>query len=139
MLDYFCEEGWGPEQFDPDEVIPLIDSELDALARAQATWPDETDCDRLDASYAALRARGIIALHNAGYTQSDGFSDCAEVYHDLTGDEEIVGCCFYHEQDLERALEGDGLYIAFGALEKADGADLAIGQVVRDELERVGL
>lgn len=74
--------------YDPDEVDSMIDDILEddgdeAMLRAvvapefdkktaeEASWPDTTDCDRLDQAFAELNSRGIISLHNAGYTMSD--------------------------------------------------------------------
>ena len=39
-----------------------------STAAAQATWPAETDCDRLDKAFADLEQHGIVARQN--------FSDC---------------------------------------------------------------
>lgn len=43
-------------QFAADEIV-RAQARLDA---ERATWPDETDCDRLDRVEAALRERGIV-------------------------------------------------------------------------------
>jgi hypothetical protein len=37
----------------------------EAHARAQATWPAVTDCDRLDAAFAEMEARGIVARQDS--------------------------------------------------------------------------
>jgi hypothetical protein len=46
----------------------------------------------------------------------------------------------YHGKDLERAVRGGGLYVAFGPVdpgeEETKGPE--IGNIVREELERVG-
>ena len=54
------------------------------------TWPAVTDCDRLDQAFAALNARGIIALQNAGYTQSDGYGDISQSYDERTSTDMLV-------------------------------------------------
>jgi hypothetical protein len=84
---------------------------------------------------------GIVALHYAGYTQSDGFVDCNEaaVWLQEKGTK-VIGCCFYTEQDLEHLLHGDStlLYISFGNyFEKPTAVE--IGQIIVDELKAVGL
>lgn len=87
----------------------------------EKTWPKETDVDRLEAAFAQLEKVDIIALHNAGVTQSDGRSDAGEEYH-ARKDEGLRsrGFVFYHRQDIDGALVGGDLYIAFGAFEDAD-------------------
>jgi hypothetical protein len=93
-----------------------------------------TDCDRLDQAFAAMNASGIIALHNAGMTMSDGISDVAEVLHQ-SNRAKIRGYCFYHGQDLERAVEGAGLTLAFGDLDDDSAAKARIGNEVKKVLE----
>jgi hypothetical protein len=61
-----------PDELDPDEVAGAVDAAMAELEKQKVTWPRVTDCDRLNSVFAALSAKGIIALQNAGYTQSDG-------------------------------------------------------------------
>ena len=112
-------------------------SEFQAKREAEATWPQVTDCDRLDAAFDALNGIGIIALHNAGYTISDGISDVSEVLAESDRDK-VKGYCFYHEQDVERAIEGHGLTLAYGDIEDTAGGKRTIGELVKAELERQG-
>lgn len=95
-----------------------------------------TDCDRLDEAFQALEGRGILALQNAGYTMSDGHDDAREVLIHEPG--RYQGYCFYHGQDLERAVEGRGLMIAFGHAEGDVPDKVKVGLAVKEELERVG-
>ena len=52
-----------------------------------------------------------------GYTQSDGHSDVSEAYQELENKSKILGYCFYHGQDLERAVLGEGLFLTFGTID----------------------
>jgi hypothetical protein len=141
--------------YSPDEIHEMIDDileddadeamlraavapEFDKKFAAEASWPDTTDCDRLDQAFDKLNSRGIIALHNAGYTMSDGISDVAEVLHER-GRKGIQGYCFYHEQDVERAVKGAGLMVAFGDLDDGAIKKAEIGRLVRDVLQESGL
>lgn len=95
--------------------------ERDALER---TWTDRGVNDDLDAAFEALNARGIVALQDPGWTQSTSW----EVAHEHREARErrgetVRGAVFYHSQDLERALEGGGLYLAFGAFVDAYSAE----------------
>ena len=83
---------------------------------------------------------GIVALHYAGYTQSDGFEDCNEEAMWLhEKGEKVVGCCFYTEQDLEHILHEDTtlLYISFGNYFEKPTAE-EVGQIIVDELKANG-
>lgn len=140
--------------YDSDEVHEMIDDILEAdadepflrssvagefaeKAAVETSWPERTDCDRLDEAFKSLNASGIIALQNAGYTMSDGLSDVAEVLHER-GRSDIKGYCFYHGQDLERGVAGDGLMIAFGDLDDDRTKKSEIGEIVKQILEQSG-
>ena len=125
---------------DADEAMlrAAVLPEFEKKAAAEASWPARTDCDRLDDAFAELNAAGIIALHNAGYTMSDGHEDVGEELH-RRGRNGIRGYCFYHGQDLERAVAGEGLTLAFGDLDAEDDQKVVIGREVKQALERAGL
>jgi hypothetical protein len=73
-------------------------------------------------AFAELDRRGIIALQNAGYTMSDGWSDVAEKRHRAEQNGRTMrGGVFYHGQDAARARAGGPLYLAFGSF--ADDPD----------------
>ena len=114
-----------------------LDTEFTAKAIAEKAWPKETDCDRLDKAFAELHRNGICALQNAGYTQSDGHSDVAQVVVD-EGRHKFHGFCFYHGQDLERAVHGEGLLLAFGDLDEVEADIVAVGHTVTATLNRHG-
>ena len=122
---------------DVDELEAFLEQEFERKVAAEASWPSETDCDRLDRVFDRLHEEGICALSNAGYTMSDGRSDVAEAvgqapkghYH---------GYCFYHGQDVERAVDGHGLMIAFGNLTDDDERSLAVGHRIAEALSLAG-
>jgi Domain of unknown function (DUF6891) len=135
------EELYAPGELDPADLESAIDEAVAKHEAAKKTWPAVTDCDRLDAAFAELNKRGIIALHNAGFTQSDGYEDFRAALKKHPKRATVIGYCFYHSQDVEHAVQGEGLYLAFGPArakeEETKGSE--IGRVVRDELERAGL
>lgn len=56
---------------------------------------------KLEAAFQSLMKQGIVALHDTGYTQLEGFEDCNEIATELyRKGEKVIGCCFYTEQDL---------------------------------------
>jgi hypothetical protein len=70
----------------------------------------------IDAAFEALNREGIVALQAAGYTQSDAWDDVNELAARRRAKGEAPrGGCFYHEQDLERAVRGEGLMLGFGS------------------------
>ena len=124
---------------DADEAYlrSSVAPEFEKKLAAEASWPEETDCDRLDRAFAELNAIGVIALHNAGYTMSDGISDVGEVLH-RKDRATVKGYCFYHGQDVERAVAGNGLMIAFGDVDENKAEKGSVGSLVRDQLETHG-
>lgn len=141
LMDIFCEEMYAPGELEPNDVSVALDSEFTKWEAEKHTWPDVTDCDRLDSAFAAMNKRGIVAMQNAGYTQSDGFDDFREAYENHPNKSSVLGYCFYHGQDLERAVRGAGLFLAFGPVNPSEEETKGplIGNIVREELEHAGL
>jgi hypothetical protein len=141
LLAIFCDERYEPGELAPDDVDAALDREFEQLEAEKTTWPAETDCDRLDRAFDAIAQRGIIALQNAGYTQSDGYEEVQQAYGDVEDEDRIIGYCFYHGQDLERAVRNGGLYVAFGPAEpeEEETQGPVIGRIVCEELQRAGL
>ena len=141
LINLFSDEICSSCDVAPEQVITVIDDDMEALKEEKADWPSVTDCDRLEAAFASLRSSGLISVENAGYMQSDSTQHINELYQAQPNKDDIVGYCFYHRTDLERAVRGMGLYLAFGpidaALEDSEGAK--IGEVVRQALEAQGL
>ncbi|MEM7504236.1 MAG: hypothetical protein AAF417_19505 [Pseudomonadota bacterium] len=140
-MGVFCEEMYAPGELERNEVRAAIDIEWANWEVEKQTWPEVTDCDRLDSAFAAMNSRGVIALQNAGYTQSDGYDDFRDAYQSFPNKASVLGYCFYHGQDLDRAVLGHGLYLAFGPVDPQAEETIGpkVGNVVREELERVGL
>jgi len=137
MIDEIIDDGELDDEADEAFLRSTIAPEFEKKTLAEKSWPDQTDCDRLDLAFEALNAEGIIALHNAGYTQQDGFSDVGEALYQA-GEERFKGYCFYHEQDVERAVDGGGLTIAFGDLDGDKAKCTEIGYAVKQVLEKHG-
>ncbi len=107
--------------------------------RPKPSWPATTDFDRLDAVFQALDKSGILALHNAGNTQSDARSDAGEAWHDRGGAKSgLRGFVFYHGQDVEHVLADGQLYIGFGLFEGSDAKPIDIARQAGDALAAAG-
>lgn len=128
------------DEVDEDWLKKAIHREFAAKRKVEKTWPKVTDCDHLDRAFEALERQGVIALHMAGFTQTDGLEAVEDAYREAGGKKsKYAGHCFYTEQDQERALDGSGLYIGFGHLSGDDAKGVEVGQRVRAALEREGL
>jgi hypothetical protein len=125
------------EEVDEKAMHQAIDAEFTRKEEEEKSWPSATDCDRLDSTFIKLNKSGICACQNAGYTMSDGYSDVAEALAHR-GKENFHGYCFFHGQDIERAIEGHGLTIAFGDLDDEVEKTIAVGHYVKHALEEAG-
>lgn len=141
ILEIMCEELYAPGDLDENAVAVAITSSIAEWQAGQKEWPDETDCDRLDQAFAKLNQHGVIALHNAGMTQSDGYDDFREIYEDHPKQNEIIGYCYYHGQDLARVARGGPLFFSFGPcdpkLEETEGPK--VGRAIVKHLTDAGL
>ena len=121
-------------------VRELVEAEVAQQKAEQEAWPAVTDCDRLDRAFAALRSDGVLAIHNAGMTPSEGIDEVSEQYRAAGGKKSgIVGYCFYHRQDMEYALKHRALGLAYGAIDGDAVRGAEIGKCVRDALVSAGL
>lgn len=113
---------------------------IEAREKLEASWPAETMNDRIDAAFKELSEAGIVALQGAGYTMSDGWDETNDIAAQL--DPAPRGAVFYHWQDLERGVRGEGLWLAYGAYVEGDGheqASLAIAAEACEALRRHGV
>lgn len=124
---------------DVDESMlrALIDEEFQRKALEEKSWPEITDCDRLDDVFDDLNGAMIIALQNAGYTTSDGHDDVGAI-HARQPHGTYKGYCFYHGQDLERAVAGEGLWLAFGDMKDTGVGKTAIAAAIIEALKHHG-
>ena len=100
--DYAIED---EDQLDERWLRQVIGEYYHRHQEASKGWKRPTDFDRLAKVFDELNSEGIIALHKAGYTKQDGYSDVGEVIHMLDRSIKPIGYCFYHTQDLERAVD----------------------------------
>lgn len=132
------------DQVEPDALEAaaerLTQAAFAAHAREQATWPAVTDCDRLDAAFAALEARGIVARQNFSCCMNCGSQ---EIWGEVAEAEEegrvIHGCAFYHEQSTASAVDGGGVMLGYQAVDEGDEAMAAVGREIVDVLRAHGL
>lgn len=54
IIEILCEGMYEPGELDPAEVEAAVDEAFATLEAEKSGWPQVTDCDRLDAAFAAL-------------------------------------------------------------------------------------
>jgi hypothetical protein len=126
------------DEISEEWAFEKIDQEYQKLLSESKLWKSPTDTEKLIKAFDELCDDNIIALHNAGYTTSDGEYEVVEVERELQENEVISdGYCFYHEQDLARAIaiENPGLYIAFQKVDNSDDeTTIEVGKRVAEVL-----
>ncbi len=129
------------EARDVRRVALEVKTELLAqLRREAASWPKVTDCDRLDAAFAALQASGIVARQNFTCCTSCGAAEIgAEIEAEKKKGLAVRGYTFFHMQDTEAAVAGRGVCLAYGAVEEGEQATLGIAREIVRALETQAL
>jgi len=143
IVEIISEEYLSPEELNEADrkwIATEAERMFAEKLQQQVTWPAETDWDRLDAAFQELDRNGIIAMHHAGNTQSDGLSDTMEEYDARKeGGANPTGYVFYHGQDVDGALEGQLLYLAFGAFDDTEATATNVAKQIVDTIESKGL
>lgn len=123
-----------------EAATSLADAALAEHLAEQATWPEATDCDRLDAAFAALEAAGIVARQHFTCCGACGATQILDEMDRVAKDGRPVrGYTFFHIQDTEHAVDGDGLFLSYGAPDGNREAAVAIGHEVVAALREQGL
>jgi hypothetical protein len=105
----------------------------------QAQWKGPTDCDRLDAAFAAMQRRGVVARQNFSCCSNCGHGEMWGEMSNMGPNARVEGYAFYHMQDTESAVEGGTLYVKYGSNREGDEAITEVGRVVAEELRKAGL
>jgi len=128
------------EDFDEEWLKQTIDELYNQHQKESLTWKRPTGFDKLAKAFDELTDNIIVALHKAGYTRSDAECDCMEVIRIIDESQEFVpvGYCYYHTQDLERAVDSElgYLYIGFGCTESSDELWLNYGNTIAEILQK---
>ncbi|WKX74756.1 DUF6891 domain-containing protein [Zobellia laminariae] len=131
------------EEMSEEWAFEIIGKEHQKLVSESENWETPTDTEKLIEAFDELCENNIIALHNAGYTTSDGEYEVVEIERNLRKNQVTSdGYCFYHEQDLSSAisLEDPCLYIAFQKVDNSDNnVTLNVGRNVVKVLTKKGL
>lgn len=110
------------------------------LQEEQKSWPQITDCDRIDQAFAELEKQGIVARQNFSCCQSCGFAEIGDECSEFTKKgTSIEGYTFYHMQDTENAVEGYGIYLSYGSTQDGEAAAINVGRQIVLVLQNKGL
>jgi hypothetical protein len=110
----------------------LVPAEFAAYLAEQAGWPERTDSDRLTDAFRVLDAAGIVAREDFACCQNCGTTEIGAEVVDTAR-----GYVFYHGQDADRAVDGDGVWLAFGLFDSPPSAE--IGAEIAAALSAEGL
>ena len=108
-----------------EQAVALLDAE-------QATWPHETDCDRLDRAEAALRAQGILLWQVSPCCDTCTVGEISERTEEMEQRypgfrERIRGYAFFIDQNMAEMLAEStrlSVYLGYGWL-SPDNSDVA--------------
>jgi len=118
----------------------LADRLIQEQAAAELTWTQPTTNDRIAAAFKRFNASGIIALANAGFTQSDAWATAHEIRTSSMPD--ARGTVFFTSQAIHRGVDGKGLSLGWGPFyddEREDAATLALGREIVRVLTEEGV
>lgn len=111
-----------------------------SLQAEQLAWPPVTDCDRLEQAFSSLEAAGIVCRQNFTCCGTCGSSEIWDEIDEVrSAGAPVHGYAFFHMQDTESAVDGYGLYLAYGAVEDGERAAVDVGRRIADEVSRAGL
>jgi hypothetical protein len=102
---------------------------LEAERSLEASWQDVTMNDRIEGAFEHLRARDIFADESTGLTIQDGWA-----YVGIGAPTNVRAAVFFHREDVVDALDGKGLYLAFGSVSlkgEGDECDSIGGEIAR--------
>ncbi len=131
---------FGPDQIPDASLAAWVSDALDQQAADETSWPDETDCDRLDVALESLLREGILACQNAGPDPAAAMATVADAFVAAGGEAAgVIGFCCYDYPDLLRAADGDDLLLSFGEASGDPDGGAHIGRRIRAALEAGGL
>ena len=130
------------EEISEKWAFETIEKEHQKLISESGNWKMPTDTEKLIEAFDELCKNNIIALHNAGYETSDGEYEVVQIEKKINQNQTTSeGYCFYHEQDLSRAisLENPSLNLAFQKVDNSDDrVTLALGRKIVNILSNKG-
>ncbi|MFJ9408425.1 DUF6891 domain-containing protein [Streptomyces sp. NPDC101393] len=118
----------------PDEARRIVADLWEERLEEQQQGPEVTDADRVAGAFAALDTQGLTARMDFGCCGTCG---TGEIGHERAeGDHGFV---FFHHQDTDALVAGQGLAVRYGAYEESGQDRAEVGRAVVAALAGVGL
>lgn len=104
--------------------------------------------DAITKAFNLMNERGLIARENYECCQSCGgyaiTVEAEKMIDEGKPKDEIKGCCFYHEQDMDNRCDGGEFYLAYGLMESGKHGYIGlsneeVGRIVTACLTEVGV
>ena len=124
------------------EATAVVDRCIDALKAEQLNWPNLTDYDRLSTAMDALESKGIVARENWWCCSNCGVDQIGYEIEDVARrGKRPRGYAFFHDQDVQAAVDGGLLYLDYGNADPHYSARKSevIGQDVVRSFKAAGL
>ena len=140
LLETISEMFYDEKDFDESWLKNEIEIRLKKHQSESLNWEKPTDFERLVKSFDELNKNKIVSLHRAGYTRQDGENDCSEIIDELKNIGIYAkGYCYYHTQDLERAIgESKILFIGYDSYNRDDKLALEVAEKIVEVLKENG-
>ena len=124
-----------------DLVEAVTTRMLEKHYREQATWPQTTDCDRLEAAFSCLADNGIVTLHNVLDGEADYFLAICSAIKAAPKGTTYVGFAFYTQNAARFARRYRILGCTFGVTmgESWQYRLPIVNNVIRDTLSTHGM
>lgn len=134
LVETFEDEEDAADRVGPEEAEALVRAVWSERLAAQGDWPLVTEAERLLAVLRDLSGRQIVAEPHFACCMRCGLTEIG-----AKSDGRARGFVFFHEQDTERAVAGDGLTLAYGVFGGDPDGTAAIGREVTAALTGAGL
>ncbi|MCA9274886.1 MAG: hypothetical protein KDA29_02565 [Phycisphaerales bacterium] len=123
-----------------DYATRAVSGAIQAQIQSQASWSTPTDCDRLRAAFDSLKEQGILAQHHYSCCGSCGAAEIRiQIDFDESQGTRWRGFTFYHVQDTENAVDGDGIFLNYGDRKGTEEGSIEIANHVCRVLGEHGL
>jgi hypothetical protein len=139
VLESVLDEGEFDENFLRERIEAMTAAAIGHHHDEQETWPERTDCDRLDDAFDALEAENIAARQNFSCCSNCGHGEIWGDIEEETPGRKADGYVFYHMQNTGGAAATGRLFLSYGAYSGEDADILVIGRRIVTALERQGL
>ena len=125
----------------PPPTAEYIEQTVKLLISCTPKISGKSNYIRLREIFDKLNKERIIAVDFAGYTMSDGHSDVGQVFAFMKENNiPRRGYCFYHQQDIERAIDKSiqFLHLAFHSMNDDKKIAVEIGERIVELLTESG-